>query len=163
VAAVENEEETMNKKNAMSLAASLGAAAWLSACSNLPQTPALLDCTLDNRGPTTITYGVQNSKTIFEVKEKIKVKKGRGLVFKLKPKNTTRTGIPDFKAAMVTIKGKASDPKNSWFTAISGSFDSTVGDGHKLGICADASEGTYEYEIHVVDLGTLDPRVDVVK
>lgn len=156
----------MNKKRAMSLGASLAAAAWLSACSNLPQTPVDLDCEKDVRGPITITYGVQNNKTIFEVKERTSVKGGKGLVFLLKPKKSGKPGLPDFKDSMVSIKGKPGPGNpNGWFAEISGSYNGTTDYDHRIGICTPVvnSDTTFEYEIHVAELGTLDPRVDVEK
>ena len=156
----------MNKKHAMSLGASLVAAAWLSACSNLPQTPEDLGCDKDARGPITITYGVQNNKTIFEVKERTSVTEGKGLVFLLKPKRSGKPGLPDFKDSIVSIKGKpATGNPNGWFAEITGSYNGTTKDDHRIGICAPLveSDTTYEYQIHVAELGTLDPRVDVEK
>ena len=156
----------MNRNHATSLAAGLVTTALLTGCGHMPSTADGLDCAPDVRGPITITYGVQNNKTIFEVKEKTSIKARSGLVFKLKPKTSGRAGIPEFRDATVTLKGKPTgDGKNDWFTAIDGSFNGTKGDDHKLGICAPDPDKTttYEYMITIEGLGTLDPRVDVEK
>jgi hypothetical protein len=44
---------------------------------------------------------------------------------------------------------------------LEGSYNNTAGDRHRLGICAKTEPGNYEYEIHIPDFGTLDPRVIV--
>lgn len=136
----------------------LALTACLSACVVVPEVESI-DCTPDSGGAHTITYGVQNKKTIFEVKEKVSVHRGYGLVFRLKPKNSGGTPV-NFEDATVTIVGKP-DTKNSWFTEISGSV---TDDGDLLGICVPSYLDTnieYEYMIHVAGLGTLDPRVEV--
>lgn len=156
----------MNKKYITSLVASLTTIALLTACGHMPSGPGTLDCEPDVRGPITITYGVQNNKTIFEIKERFSVKAKSGIVFRLKPKNSGRAGLPDFGNAEVTFKGKPnSEGKNDWFTPISGSFNGTKGDDHKLGICAPDPDKTttYEYLITIAGLGMLDPRFDVEK
>jgi hypothetical protein len=133
------------------------AAVFLSACATTPPIAAL-KC--DVGATIKITYGITSSKTIFQVKEKVNVKKGKGLVFKLVPKGST-SKAGDLKNATVKIMGKPDDAKNSWFTLLQGSYNGTAGDGHRLGICANADPGTYEYEIEVVNFGKLDPRVIV--
>jgi len=153
------------KKSTISLVACLATATLLGACSHLQTPPQGVNCTPDQRGAITIKYGVQSNWTIFEVKEKAKVTKNHGLIFKLQPQNYSKPGVPDFRAATVTLVGKKTDDdRNAWFTAISGTYDGTKSDGHKIGICApdvgDKAE-TYEYLITVEGLGTLDPRVDV--
>ena len=92
------------------------------------------------------------------MKTKVRVKQGRGLMFKLVPKNL---GSDNFDDAVVTLVGKSTNPSPQWFTAISGSYNSTAVDGHVIGICADATPGTYGYDIDVAGFGKLDPRVIV--
>ena len=118
-----------------------------------------LDCEGGSSGPFTITYGISGlgKKTTFEVKESVKVKKGRALIFRLKPKGNTPK-MSDFKDAVVKIKGKAG---SEWFTLIDGSYNGTADENHEIGICADTDVGTYEYEITVEGFGMLDPRVIV--
>jgi hypothetical protein len=123
-----------------------------------------LSCDVDSNATVKVTYGITGiftKKTIFRVKEKVAVKKDKGLIFVLKPRGGNTPSVADFKDAVVKIKGKSKDSANDWFYLIQGSYNSTKDDGHKLGICADADAGDYEYEIEVVGFGNLDPRVIV--
>jgi predicted DNA-binding antitoxin AbrB/MazE fold protein len=156
----------MNKKSLLTVFGTLLAAVFLSACDTMSASQEL-DCPRDGKVSTTITYGIGAvfKQTVFKVKEKVKVKEGEGLVFKLKPRGGMPR-VPDFKDAEVRIKGKTDNEENAWFTLITGSYNSTKSDGHTLGICADTAvdtdeDRTYEYEIEIVGFGKLDPRVIV--
>lgn len=115
------------------------------------------DCPADQKD-VTITYGVNaGGKSELTIKEKVNVKPDGAVVFKLDPKSAG-SDVPDFGTYVVTVKGKASDPKNSWISD-SDSFDNNP----ELVVCvpADQAEGTYEYEVEVVGFGKLDPRLEV--
>lgn len=129
----------------------------LPACVAVPAVPSV-DCPIEKAH--VLTYGVKNKKTIFQIKEKVSVKQGNGLVFQLDPENSRGTPI-DFEAAEVTIVGKPDDPNNVWITEKSGNF---AANGKYLGVCVPTNQATdieYQYMVHVEHLGTLDPRVIV--
>ena len=142
----------------------IGSATILAACGSITcamaQTLPGLGCEDDRGGDITITYGVGSisKRTVLEVKEKVEVTKGKGLIFKLKLKDGREDGTAGLENAMVRIKGKAG---SGWFTLIEGSYDGTAGTGHRIGICADTEPGSYEYEISIEGFGMLDPRVIV--
>jgi len=150
----------MKKKSLM-----IGCVALLAAFGSLTgavaQTLPDLNCETDSGPPITITYGFVGAfsqKTIFEVKETVDVKRGKGLIFRLKARDGGEGRLADIKDAMVRIKGKRG---SEWFTLIQGSYNGTAGTDHKIGICADTQTGTYEYEISIEGFGMLDPRVIV--
>jgi hypothetical protein len=124
-----------------------------------------LDCEDDSGGDITITYGVSpfSKRTVFEVKEKVEVRKGKALIFRLKLKDGREDGTAGLENAMVRIKGKEGTGSD-WFTLIEGSYSGTADQRHRIGICADTVAGDYEYqyEISIEGFGMLDPRVIVI-
>jgi hypothetical protein len=97
-----------------------------------------------------------------KVKPKVHLKKGSAWEFRLKPK-IKATDPVDYNKMEVTILGKKSDPDASWID-ISGTFEKSGG---SLVLCVDPDQKedlkTYEYFVHVEEIGTLDPRADVEK
>ena len=77
-------------------------------------------------------------------------------MFKLKPKGSTLGGV-SFTDLDVTIVGKM-DPRDKWIEE-----KTAKGDGTLIAFCAPSVDALthYEYEVHVDELGMLDPRVDV--
>lgn len=102
---------------------------------------------------TKITYG----DSVIEVKPKSKGKKNRELQFSLFPKIKS-TDLTDYKDVTVTVKGK--DAASSWISGSSTYNTAPV----FFGGCVPtgATPGTvYTYEIEIIPIGKLDPRVEV--
>lgn len=145
----------MNKKNFLMALVALLAGISLASCAQM-QTMELSCTDGSPKKDVKITYG--DSHLSVDIKEK-KVNRDDYLVFKLKPDN--QKGPPpenvDFKKVDVTIIGKETD--DDWIYA-KDSFDDSGGE---LVVCvpSDQADGTYEYDIKVDKVGSLDPRVIV--
>lgn len=139
------------------LATAVGA---LAGCAAPPDLSGLnLTCSVDPSKPKPhqVTYGIKSDKkTILEVKQKVHVKQQTALVFELKPKGSTLGGV-SYANLDVTIVGKTDDDKD-WIEE-----KKAKGDGSLIAFCAPSVEAltSYNYEVHVDQLGMLDPRVDV--
>ena len=93
-----------------------------------------------------------------KIKPKINVKRGTGLEFRLKPKNSVGAPV-DYEKMLVTIEGKSGGSSDDWID-VSGSFESSGG---SLILCVPAgtTPGIYQYSVSVEQLGQLDPRANV--
>jgi len=145
----------MNKKYLLTVSVTLLGALGLSGCAGQMYQ---LNCTESSpKKDVKIDYG--DSHLSVSVKEKT-VHRDDYLVFELKP--DMGIGPPprrvDWKEQTVTITPKGQNQK--WPSA----SDSFVKSGGRLEICVPSNlpEATYEYEIKVDKVGTLDPRVIVV-
>lgn len=149
----------MRITHALLLPALATAVGVLAGCVTPPDLSDLdLDCKLDSKNPKAheISYGINNKKTTLEVKEKVEVKQMTALVFKLKPKGSNAGGV-SYANIDVTIVGKTSADK-VWLPAKTANGANSL-----IAFCAPSvtADTTYGYEVHVDDLGMLDPRVDV--
>ena len=145
----------MNKKYLLTVSVSLLGALGLSGCAGQMYQ---LDCSdTSPKKDVKIDYGDSHLSVNFKEKE---VNRDDWLVLELKPDRGL--GPPprrvDWEKQYVTISPK--DPHQKWLSARN-TFELSGG---KLSICipSDLPFNTYEYEIKVDQVGTLDPRVIVV-
>jgi hypothetical protein len=144
----------MNLKSTINLAVCSMAMAYLTACNTLPSHPLLAQCAADKKD-VTVSYG----DSYLKADAKINVKQDGALVFNLKPGNVKGPNGLDYSGVDVTLRGK--DDKSAWISA-TGKASATD---DKLIVCVPdkQAEDTYSYIVEVAGVGTLDPRVVVVK
>jgi hypothetical protein len=116
---------------------------------------------LDKCGEGGTWVNVRYGDSQLKVKSKIKVQKGSGIEFRLKPDKKQSDPV-DYENVKVTISGKTKDEngnpitKNNWINVAGNAKDDGT-----LAVCADVDIGDYEYLVEVEGVGTLDPRVNV--
>jgi len=114
----------------------------------------LADC---HDGGTYVKVHYEDS--YLKIKPKINVKRGTGLEFRLKPKNSVGAPV-NYEEMEVTIEGKPGGLSAAWIN-VSGSFKNSPGGSLFICIPDGTAEGTYHYSVSVEQLGQLDPRADV--
>lgn len=110
------------------------------------------DC--DGKGRVFIDIGYGDAYIYVTPKSKVKPK--GEIVYKLKPDKNALSGV-DYKEKTIEIDGKTSS--DDWLNA-----SPKYGDGKKkFFICVDQNQpaGSYNFEVVVPGVGTIDPRVDV--
>ena len=122
----------------------LSVAVMLSGCGIAP---TFDECVGSGITPINITYVQQNNMV------KVQVAPNRAMV---DPGDTIRFKITGNLGKVVKVVGKASDPLSSWISgqATSGYFFACVPSDAK-------PDQAYLYEVHIADIGFLDPEVRV--
>jgi hypothetical protein len=144
----------MKLKSISRLAVCSMAMACLTACTTVQTDPLLAQCTADKKD-VSISYGDSHLKA----DAKTNIKPDGALVFNLKPDKAKGPNGLDYSGVTVTLRGK--DDKSAWIAATG----TASANSDKLIVCVpdNQAEDTYSYLVEVVGVGTLDPRVVVVK
>lgn len=114
----------------------------------------IVDCDDANGVDMQIWYGDSSIK----VSHRIKVKQDGAIIIQLHPEMGAPGG-PDYKNMTIEIRGESQ--KDKWLNKEVKSTDDRIT--RRICVKKDQKPGEYKYLVVVPTVGTIDPRVDVVK
>lgn len=111
----------------------------------------------DCDGKGTVSAFIKYGDSYIDVTPHAKVKRKGEIIFKLVPQRNSDFGI-DYTKLDITIAGK--NASDNWLDT-----NGKQNDGKKIFVCVADTQalGDYEYLVEVPGVGTIDPRVSVVK